>query len=220
MSPIAHVPHCSCATLLMCHIAHVPKRCQIVKKMSSCQKDVKCQKVKNIDYGGGSQKKINWHNEVHTYWRQFWHQIWRSPKLFKNTFYAHFEGFWWKSYVTSKIDVNMCEPHYVNLFFFVNLLNSLCVWFFDIWHLFDNLTSFWQFDIFLTIWHLFDNLTSFWHFDISFNLNHLSPSLDYFTHISLDKCICDKHDISTPHVYSLSAQDYSNHWFSDQKPEP
>ena len=39
--PIAHVPHCSC-----------------VKKMSSCQKDVKCQKVKHIDYGGGSQKKF------------------------------------------------------------------------------------------------------------------------------------------------------------------
>ena len=26
--------------------------------MSSCQKDVKCQKVKHIDYGGGSQKKL------------------------------------------------------------------------------------------------------------------------------------------------------------------
>ena len=45
--------------------------------------------------------------------------------------------------------------------YFVNLLHSLCVWFFD-------------------IWHLFDNLTSFWHFDISFNLNHLSPSQGYF----------------------------------------
>ena len=28
-----------------------------VKKMSSCQKDVKCQKVKHMDYGRGSQKK-------------------------------------------------------------------------------------------------------------------------------------------------------------------
>ena len=64
----------------------------------------------------------------------------------------------------------MCEPHYVNLFFFVNLLHSLFVWLFDIWHLF------W------TIWHLFDNLTSFWHFDFSFNLNHLSPSQGYFLH--------------------------------------
>ena len=30
-----------------------------VKKMSKCQKDVKCQKVKHIDYGGGSKKKIH-----------------------------------------------------------------------------------------------------------------------------------------------------------------
>ena len=44
-----------------------------------------------------------------------------------------------------KIDVNMCEPHYVNLFF-VNLHHSP-----DIWH-----------------------LSFFWHFD-TFNLNHLSP---------------------------------------------
>ena len=29
---------------------------QDIKKMSSCQKDVKCQKVKHLDYGGGSQK--------------------------------------------------------------------------------------------------------------------------------------------------------------------
>ena len=27
-----------------------------IKKMSSCQKDVKCQKMKHLDYGGGSQK--------------------------------------------------------------------------------------------------------------------------------------------------------------------
>ena len=32
------------------------KRCQVVKKMSSCQKDVKCQKMKHLDYGRGSQK--------------------------------------------------------------------------------------------------------------------------------------------------------------------
>ena len=87
--PIAHVPHpprypisifniTHDIPLPMCPIAHVSfctyqKRCQVVRKMSSCQKDVnlskscKCQKVKHIDYGGGSQKKINSHNEVHTY---------------------------------------------------------------------------------------------------------------------------------------------------------
>ena len=51
-----HVPHCPCGPLPMCHIAHVSKRCQIVKKMSNCQNDVKYQKVKHIDYGGGLQK--------------------------------------------------------------------------------------------------------------------------------------------------------------------
>ena len=35
--------------------------------VSECQKDVKCQKIKHLDYGGGSQKKRNWHSEVHTY---------------------------------------------------------------------------------------------------------------------------------------------------------
>ena len=97
-------------------------------------------------------KKINWHNEVHTYW----HQIWRSPKLFKNTFYAHFDGFWPPSYVTSKL-TSICVNLIMWIYFFVNLLHSPCVWLFDIWHLFDNLTSFWQLDIFLTTWHFF------WH---------------------------------------------------------
>ena len=32
--------------------------CQNVKKMSSCQKDAKCQIVKHLDYGGGSQKYL------------------------------------------------------------------------------------------------------------------------------------------------------------------
>ena len=108
--PFTHVTHWPCAPLAMCCIAHVSKRCQIVKKMSSFQKDVKCQKVKHID----------------------------------------FEGFWWPSYVMSKIDIKMCEPHYVNLFF---------LWTSSLVYVFDFLT----FDIFLTIWHLFDNLTSFWH---------------------------------------------------------
>ena len=50
-----------------------------------------------------------------------------------------------------KIDVNiwtsLCQFN-----FFVNLLHNLGVSFFDIWHLFDNLTSFWQLDIFLIFW--------------------------------------------------------------------
>ena len=67
-----------------------------------------------------------------------------------------------------KIDVNMCEPHYVNLFF---------LWTSSIVCMFDFLT----FDIFLTTWHLFDNLTSFWYFD-TFNLNHLSPHRAIFAY--------------------------------------
>ena len=47
-----------------------------------------------------------------------------------------------------KIDINMCECHYVNLFF---LLTSSIVQVFD----------FLTFDIFLTTWHLFDNLRYF-----------------------------------------------------------
>ena len=62
-----------------------------------------------------------------------------------------------------KIDINICEPHYVNLFFFVNLLHSLHVWLFD-------------------IWHLFDNLTSFWHFDTSIKLKPPQPAQGYFLH--------------------------------------
>ena len=138
MCPIAHVPHWPCATLLMCQKdVKLSKRCQMSKSQTH-------------RLWRRFTKKINWHNEVHTYWHQFWRQIWRSPKLFKNTFYAHFEGFWWPSYVTSKLTskwVNLIMSIY---FFFVNLLHSLCVWLFDIWHLFDNLTSFWQLDIFLT----------------------------------------------------------------------
>ena len=70
-----------------------------------------------------------------------------------------------------KIDVNMCERHYVNLVgvFFVNLLHSPAI---------DCLTSFWRFDILthylitsahhraiFDIWNPFDNLTYFWYFD-------------------------------------------------------
>ena len=53
---------------------------------------------------------------------------------------------------------NWCQYLWTSLCqfnFFVNLLHSLGVSFFDIWHLFDNLTSFWYFH--------------------TFNLNHLSP---------------------------------------------
>ena len=34
--------------------------------MSNCQKDVKCQKIEHLNYGGGLPKK-NGHNEVHRF---------------------------------------------------------------------------------------------------------------------------------------------------------
>ena len=52
---------------------------------------------------------------------------------------------------------NWCQYLWTSLCqfnFFVNLLHSPGVWIFDIWHLFDNLTSFWQHDIFSTFWHI------------------------------------------------------------------
>ena len=76
------------------------------------------------------------------------------PKILSMNILSVFSDhhFWrqnWRQYVWT----SLCQFN-----FFVNLLHSLGVSFFDIWHLFDNLTSFWQLDIFLTTWHLFDIL--------------------------------------------------------------
>ena len=108
--------------------------------MSNCQKDVKLtnvKKVKSLDYQGGSQKIINWHNKVYRYWRQVWHQIWRSPKLSRDTFLAHFEGFLLPSYVISKL-MSIC----------VNLIMSIYFLFILIVQVFGFLTI----DIILTTW--------------------------------------------------------------------
>ena len=165
MCPIAHVPHpprspiciCSinqytiypCAPLAMCRIAHVSKRCQVVKKMSSCQKDVKCQKVKHIDYGGGSQKKeIDimrfTHIDVNFDVKYDGHQN-CSKTLSMHILRVFGDHHMWHQNWHQNVWTSLCQ-----FIFFVNLLHSLCVWLFDIWHLFDNLTSFWQLDIFLT----------------------------------------------------------------------
>ena len=47
MCPIAHVSYCPCVKKNV----KLSKRCKVVKK------NVKYQKVKHMDYGGGSQKK-------------------------------------------------------------------------------------------------------------------------------------------------------------------
>ena len=83
MCSIAHVPHCPCVKSLLSpsrsiciikqhtcsgYMSHVPLWPPAVmswgglsnvsesQKMSSCQKDVKCQKIKYLDYAGSSQK--------------------------------------------------------------------------------------------------------------------------------------------------------------------
>ena len=112
------------------------KRCQVVKR---------CQMSKNETprLWRRLTKKWNWHNEVHTYWRQFWHHKWWSLKTLKmfieSIFLGNFDDLhiWhqnWHQYVWT----SLCQ-----FIFFVNLLHSPDVWLFDIWHLFDNLT-FWH----------------------------------------------------------------------------
>ena len=77
-APFAHVPYCPCiplpyphvdlegghATLPICPITPVPMsrhigdgaaKCQM---MSSCQKDVYCQKIKYLDYGNFTKNKL------------------------------------------------------------------------------------------------------------------------------------------------------------------
>ena len=130
--------------------------CQNIKKLWSYQKDVKlskrCQMSKHQTHGLWRRftKKMNWHNEVHTHWCQFWCPIWSSPKTLKMCIESVFEQFWWSSYLTSKL-MSICVNLIMWIYFFVNLLHSPYVWLFDIWHLFDNLTSFWQLEIF---WYL------------------------------------------------------------------
>ena len=125
------------------------KRCQNVKKMSKCQKDVKCQKVKYTDYGGGSQKKLIdimrfTHIDVNFDIKYEGHQnCSKTLSMHILRVFGH-HHIWrpnWRQYVWT----SLCE-----FIFFVNLLHSPCVCLFDILHLFDNLTSFWQLDIFLT----------------------------------------------------------------------
>ena len=111
-----------CAPLPMCPIGHVP-HCSCVKKMSSCQKDVKlskrCQMSKSQTHRLWRRftKKINWHNEVHTFWCQFWCHIWWSPKTLKMCIESVFEQFWWPSYLTSKL-MSICVNLIMSIYFF------------------------------------------------------------------------------------------------------
>ena len=67
----------------------------------------------------------------------------KVSKIVQKHFLCTFSGFLVTIICDVKIDVNMCEPHYVNLF---------VLWTSSIVHVCNFLT----FDIFLTTWHLFD----------------------------------------------------------------
>ena len=71
---------------------------------------------------------------------------------------------------------NWCQYLWTSLCqfnFFVNLLHSLGVWFFDIWH-------------FLTTWHLFNNLTSFWYSGSKLPMGHIA----HVSHTPVPHCPC------------------------------
>ena len=131
-----------------------------------CRKDVKvskrCQMSKSQTHGLWRRftKKINSHNEVHTYWRQFWHHIWWWRKTLKMCIESVFEKFWWPSYLTSKL-TSICVNLIIWIYFFLWTSSIVCV------------LDFLTLDIFLTTWHLFDILTSFWHFHIFLTFSHL-----------------------------------------------
>ena len=110
--------------------------------MSNCQKDVKlskrCQmsKSQTIRLWRRFTKKINWHNEVHTFWRQFLMShmmVTKNPQK-----YVHRKCFWdnfgdlhiwhqnWLHYVWNPL----CQVMFV-----VNFLHSQVVWLFDTWYI-------------------------------------------------------------------------------------
>ena len=150
---ITHVPHPPGAPSLSSVLTMIPicphfplpicqKRCQVVKKLSSCQKDVKCQKVKYTDSGGGSQKnnKLTLRgSHIYVNFGIIYEDHQNCSKTLSMHILRVFGGhhMWcqnWHQYVWT----SLCQ-----FIFFVNLLHSPCVWLFDIWHLFDNLTFFW-----------------------------------------------------------------------------
>ena len=121
------------------------KRYQVVKKMSNIKKS----NISTMEEVHTKNKFTQWCSHILT---SILMSNMKVTKIFQKHFLCTFWGFLVTIICDVKIDINMCEPHYVNLFFFVNLLHSPCVLLFDIGHLFDNLTSFWQLDIFLDIW--------------------------------------------------------------------
>ena len=161
MGPIAHVPHHPCApsrsnrywqySLNTWSCTCSP--CAHVKKMSSCQKDVKLSKRCQI-----------WKSQICILWRRFTKKLidimrftdidvnfdvkyeghQNCPKILSVNILRVFSDYhMWRQNWHQYLWTSLCQ-----FIFLVNLLHSPGVWCFDIWHLFDNLTSFWQLDIF------------------------------------------------------------------------
>ena len=161
--PIAHVPHhpcppsisnrywqyslntwsCTCSPCAHV-ISQVSKRCQVVKKMSNMKKSnmhtmEEVHKKNKFDIMRFTDIDINFDVKYEG------HQ--NCPKILSVNILRVFSDhhMWhqnWRQYLWT----SLCQ-----FIFIVNLLHSPGVWFFHIWHLFDNLTSFWQLDIFLTL---------------------------------------------------------------------
>ena len=116
------------------------KRCQIVKKMSNCQNDVKKSNTWTMEE---VHKKINCHNKVHTYDVNYEGHQKCSKTLSRHILRVFGHHHMWCQ--------NWCQYVWTSLCQFIFLWTSSIV------HMFDFLT----FDIFLTTWHLFDNLTHY-----------------------------------------------------------
>ena len=143
------------------------KRCQIIKKMSN---------VKSQTHRLWRRFTKNRHNEF-THIDAILTSNMKVTKNVQKHFLCTFWGFWSAIICDVKIDINMCEPHYVNFF----LWTSSIV-------MFDFLT----FDIFLTSWHPFNNLTSFWHFDtLTYNMGIWS------TNVIMCRVMCSLNNINT-----------------------
>ena len=116
------------------------KDVKLSKRKSNCQKDVKLtnvKKVKSLDYEGGSQKIINWHNKVYRYWCQKdvkyeGHQ--NCPKILSmhtlRVFgYHHMWYQNWCQYVwTSLCQFIFCELSIVQVFDFLTIDIFLTTW--------------------------------------------------------------------------------------------
>ena len=117
------------------------KKRQNVRKMSKCQKDVKlskrcqvvkCQKVKYLDYGGSDITRFT-DIDVNFNVKYEGHQNWSKILSMHILRVFGYHNMWYQ---------NWCQClNLIMSVYFLWTFHSLDIWFFDNWHLFDNLTS-------------------------------------------------------------------------------